>query len=223
MGMAERRRQGIATRTRFLSAAADEIAIHGYAGASLSGIAARAGVPKTALRYHYPTKADFARDIVAHQYARWGQVQEAVMAQGFTGVRLLYALVLTATRQSAESSHARATIVIEMQSGFLDFALPHPRYDWYETAERTIAEAQRDGEIPADLDAREGSYVLLDPAFGAYLRHPTFDADEMIACLRPTWEASLSMMGVPHPEACLELIQPAQIGPPPPLPAWDSA
>jgi TetR/AcrR family transcriptional regulator, transcriptional repressor of aconitase len=218
MGMAERRQQGRLTRARFLAAAAEEIAQRGYEGASLSDIAARVGEPKTALRYHYPTKADFARDILAYQSARWAQVRDAVLAQGYSGVRLLYTLVATATRQSAESAHARAAIMIELNSSALDFDLPPMRFDWYAYVEELIAEARQAGEIRESVDPRSGACALLDSAFAVYLLYPDLDEDEMIARLQPSWEASLWMMGVPDPPAYLETIEPTRIGPPPPLP-----
>lgn len=46
----------VRTREVILEAAAREVFEHGYAGASMSGIAGRLGLTKGALAYHFPTK-----------------------------------------------------------------------------------------------------------------------------------------------------------------------
>lgn len=53
-----------ATKTAMADAAALEFLSHGYAGASLSSIAARLGLTKGALTYHFKTKSDFAAHFI---------------------------------------------------------------------------------------------------------------------------------------------------------------
>lgn len=214
----ELRAQGQQTRVQFLWAAAEEICLRGYDGASLADIARRLGKPKAALRHHYPTKADFARDILDYQYARWGQVYEAVLAKELTGIRLIYTLVATATRVAGEAPFARAAVMIELHSHALDFDLPVARFDWYRQLADIARQAQRDGEIREGIDPDLTATMLLDAAFGVYLRMPDVNGQEMTDQLRPTWEAALWMMGVPDPPRYLETISPADIPPPLPLP-----
>ncbi|GAB2664466.1 hypothetical protein GCM10027169_28450 [Gordonia jinhuaensis] len=61
--------QGDGTRELLLRAAAEEILGTGYAGASLSAIAARRNVTKGALAYHYPAKSDIAAALLERQAA----------------------------------------------------------------------------------------------------------------------------------------------------------
>ncbi|WP_167045134.1 TetR/AcrR family transcriptional regulator [Salinibacterium sp. ZJ454] len=214
----ELRAQGQRTREQFMRAAAEEICLRGYDGASLADIARRVGKPKAALRHHYPTKADFARDILEYQYARWAQVHDAVLAKGLTGVRLMYTLVATATSVAGEAPYARASVIIELHSHSLDFDLPAARFDWYEELTEIARQAQRDGEIRAGIEPQLTATMLLDAAFGVYLREPDLNGEAMTRRLRPTWEAALWMMGVPDPPRYLETISPADIPPPAPLP-----
>jgi AcrR family transcriptional regulator len=214
----ELRAQGRRTREIFLRAAAEEIAVRGYDGTSLADIARRLNKPKAALRHHYPTKADFARDILEYQYRRWSQVRDVVVAKGHTGIRLLYTLIATATRESTEGPYARAALIIELHTHALDFELPAAQFDWYDELTEIVRQAQADGEVKPEIEPRLAATMLLDAAFGVYLREPTLDGERLIARLRPTWEAALWMMGVPDPSSHLESISPADIPAPLPLP-----
>lgn len=214
----ELREQGRRTREIFLRAAAEEIAMRGYDGTSLADIARRLYKPKAALRHHYPTKADFARDILEYQYRRWSQVRDVVVAKGLTGIRLLYTLIATATRESAEGPFARAALIIELHTHALEFELPSAQFDWYDELTEIVRQAQVAGEVKPEIEPRLAATMLLDAAFGVYLRQPNLDGERLIARLRPTWEAALWMMGIPDPASYLESISPADIPGPLPLP-----
>lgn len=59
-------RDSSATRLRLLCAADEIAAEHGAAGVSLDAVAAKAGVSKGGLLYHFPTKAALLRALVEH-------------------------------------------------------------------------------------------------------------------------------------------------------------
>ena len=58
--MKQRKKQPVATRRSLLEAAGVEFARHGYAGAGLGGIVARAEMTKGALFHHFPDKRSLA-------------------------------------------------------------------------------------------------------------------------------------------------------------------
>lgn len=72
----QRRRQTRAqtqaeTRTRLLEAAAEEFAAHGFAGASIDAITARAGYTRGAFYSNFATKADLLLELSEAQMARF--------------------------------------------------------------------------------------------------------------------------------------------------------
>jgi TetR/AcrR family transcriptional regulator len=56
------------TRDRLLAAAASEFAARGFAGANIDRIAAAAGVTKAMIYYHFTSKADLYRHILADMF-----------------------------------------------------------------------------------------------------------------------------------------------------------
>lgn len=76
MAMKQRKKQPVQTRRAILEAAGAEFVRHGYAGAGLGGIVARAEMTKGALFHHFPDKRALAvawvQDILAPELAtRW--------------------------------------------------------------------------------------------------------------------------------------------------------
>lgn len=74
-----------ATTERLLAAAELEFGEHGFAGAKLSDIAARAGIRRPSLLYHYKTKEALYAALVRAVLTELGQVLQAAMqsAEGF--------------------------------------------------------------------------------------------------------------------------------------------
>jgi AcrR family transcriptional regulator len=82
------RRRGAAaaegTRARLFAAAAREFAAHGFAGASVDRIAARARVNKAMIYYHFRSKAGLYREILHDMFRAVGERTSAVAASDET-------------------------------------------------------------------------------------------------------------------------------------------
>ena len=61
----------LANEADILQAAEQEFARAGYAGATMAGIAERAGIPKSNLHYYFGTKRDIYRAVLTHILALW--------------------------------------------------------------------------------------------------------------------------------------------------------
>jgi TetR/AcrR family transcriptional regulator len=68
------------SRDRLFAAAATEFAARGFAGASVERIAARAGVNKAMIYYHFHSKAELYRDILRDMFRAVGARTRAVAA-----------------------------------------------------------------------------------------------------------------------------------------------
>ena len=74
--LAEPREKGkgrirLANEADILQAAEQEFARAGYAGATMAGIAERAGIPKSNLHYYFGTKREIYRAVLTHILALW--------------------------------------------------------------------------------------------------------------------------------------------------------
>ncbi|MFQ5697217.1 MAG: TetR/AcrR family transcriptional regulator [Myxococcota bacterium] len=74
--------RGDATRQRILEAAAEILRETGYAGLSISGVCARAGISPTSLYWHFGSKAGLMRAVVDHTSAHAQEIQSRVLAAG---------------------------------------------------------------------------------------------------------------------------------------------
>ncbi len=75
---------GVATRAAIIEGAAREFDERGYVGASMDGVAERAGVTKGALYFHFASKADLAGAVIARQHEVSRAYAEVAHARGRT-------------------------------------------------------------------------------------------------------------------------------------------
>ena len=67
-----RRTDEVDTRERLLDAAEEAFGAHGFERARLEDVAARAGIQRPSLLYHFPSKDDLYREVVHRTFARLG-------------------------------------------------------------------------------------------------------------------------------------------------------
>jgi len=169
-------RSATQTRTRILSAAASEILAVGYGSATLSSIAARIGVTKGALAYHFPTKAAVASSLFDHLQACHQHMRDEIRAHGIRGARALVTLVVgvhALTQTDPVYAAAFATVVLPTTT-HLD--VPPVLPSCAEVFADHLREARADGETPPDIDPVAAGEDLLAVTLGMYAlraQHPT--------------------------------------------------
>jgi TetR/AcrR family transcriptional regulator len=145
---ARRQRDPERTKARILEAATAEFAAHGYAGARVSEIAARAGANKQLISYYFGGKEGLYREITE----RWLRAQhEAAPAQ--RDLPLSDLSVSFIARRPEDQEMARLLV----WEG-LTYDTEDPGADVRTTRMRAGVEdlrrRQAEGEIPAELDVR---------------------------------------------------------------------
>lgn len=71
---------GASGRERLLKAAAAEFSRHGYAGASIAGISGAAGVSKSTVFHHFPSKQALYIEVISQAAAEFGRIMDQLLA-----------------------------------------------------------------------------------------------------------------------------------------------
>ncbi|WP_052845191.1 TetR/AcrR family transcriptional regulator [Streptomyces sp. NRRL S-31] len=97
------------TRDQVLDAAAEEFALHGYAGTNLATVAVRTGMTKGALYGHFPSKKALADALVSQSAEAWSSIGRSITAS-CAPETTLRALVLAVSRQMKHDVRFRAAL-----------------------------------------------------------------------------------------------------------------
>ncbi|MEY9931060.1 AcrR family transcriptional regulator [Catenulispora sp. GP43] len=140
------------TRRAIVLAAAECFAEVGYAAATTSEIAARAGVTKGALAFHFPAKASLVVAILRECYEQW----PAVIAEARPGndrvLDLLGEIFARVAAQIRADPVVRATVRLQAERSQIAEPVPLPFVDWIATATGLFRTAAEQGELRADAD-----------------------------------------------------------------------
>lgn len=96
------------TRDQVLDAAAEEFALHGYAGTNLATVAIRTGMTKGALYGHFPSKKALARALVSQSADTWNGIRRS--AARASADATLQGLIQAVARQMADDTRFRAAL-----------------------------------------------------------------------------------------------------------------
>lgn len=157
------------TRERLLRAAAAEIRLHGYAGASLSSIAARLGMTKGSLAYHFPSKRDVAAALFASMEHTNAELRAGVTDDGLRGIRALLALLARTTLRGRTDPVFTAGTSLIVTSGALPLEVPAVFDDLIASYAASLDEARIDGEIAAGVDVGQAAEDILASMVGSWI------------------------------------------------------
>ncbi|MFF8844803.1 ScbR family autoregulator-binding transcription factor [Streptomyces sp. NPDC015127] len=168
-------RQERATRTRaaILEAAATVFAERGYEAATIADILARADVTKGALYFHFSSKEDLARGVLAYAVTTEGvpeqpsKLQEVVDVSMVLAYRLPREVVLRAAARLAADQSSREL-----------FGAPYS--EWTELVASLLSQAKARGELLPHVQPEETAEILVGAFTGLSL---TSQASADIACL----------------------------------------
>ena len=159
-------RRSVETRETLLLAAAQEFDEHGYAAATLQGIADRLGKTKGALGYHFPSKASMALSIVERFYSALPGLVETYRTGGSMDVRSLVAMSLEVAGQFRDDVMVRAAVRLQRDADVVDAELPTPYVNWAALTEGALRDAESNGQLVAGLDVAAAARVLVAAFFG---------------------------------------------------------
>jgi len=155
--------EGRDTRRLIVERAAEQFALWGYAGASISDIASAVGVSKPALYYHFSDKEEIYVEIVTSVLSEMRMRAEAAVAQQPNAAAKLRAFMRVHAQYLQANEHA----YIAAQLGFRGLRATEGRdralelRDGYEAVLNTIiAEGCESGEFRL-ADRRAGALLVL--------------------------------------------------------------
>jgi AcrR family transcriptional regulator len=136
------------TRNAILDAAAAVFDEHGFNGASLSDILAKAGVTKGALYFHFSSKEDLAHALVTEQFT----IGRSLPTGPPPGVQTVIDLCHDMANSLRTSVRVRASVRLVIETGTFADPAPDAYTGWIDTARGYLAAAKERGDLKADLD-----------------------------------------------------------------------
>lgn len=147
--------RAVETRRTIMRAAADAFVKHGFNGASLSEIAAQAGVTKGALYFHFPSKTALASAMIPAQQDANAELEDYVQAYEGDHLDLLESMTSGLAQRLVDDPTLRAAMRLAVERGEEEDTVIS---ETYETWERLFA------DVAATARARRELAEHVDPA-----------------------------------------------------------
>jgi TetR/AcrR family transcriptional regulator, transcriptional repressor for nem operon len=171
-----RRREPDVTRGKLLQAAFHEIYRHGFQGASLDVILAKAGVTKGALYHHFPDKAALGHAVVEEVVhglllERWLGVLERQPGDPLTALQgMLKQRARELTSREVELGCPLNNLAQEMSPLDERFRrrVSATFETWIDGFARVLARGQAEGTVRKDVDPRQVAGFLVGAVEGCY-------------------------------------------------------
>ncbi len=153
------------TREAILDAAAEVFDRNGYPAAGLAEILDTAGVTKGALYFHFASKEELARAIIAEQFVvepEFGSPDEGAL-------QALIDLTFTLARQLVDNVRVRAAIRLAIEHASFTVPLPDPYLEWIRVVRELLVHAKEKGELRAEVDPASVAHLLVGAFTGVQL------------------------------------------------------
>ncbi|MDH6117272.1 ScbR family autoregulator-binding transcription factor [Kitasatospora sp. GAS204B] len=197
--MAQQER-AVQTRSKVLEAAAQVFAEHGYASASMAQILATAGVTKGAVYFHFSSKEDLAKAVVAEQ-ANWLAGGESAEGSGLQGLIDLSHRFAHGLRTDPI---ARGAVRLVIEYGSFSSPDPTPYLQWIAGVRALLLVAREEDALRDGVDVDAAAEALVGMFTGIQLIAEVLsgrqDLDRRITSM---WE--LVLPNLARPEALPEL------------------
>ena len=174
-------------RDRLIAAATVEFAAAGFAGATLDGIAARAGVTKGGVYFHFAGKEELFFAVLDHwreRRRRTLQVPASGAGGAATALRAFLANYLAFHFQEPEATHLLRVLATELRGSFTARLREDDRQElrWLRASVRDLlVQGMRDGTLTAD-DPAQTAFVLAATVTGVLEQWHASPADVEAHC-----------------------------------------
>lgn len=194
--MVTKKEQAERTKQAVLEAAAEEFDTNGYVGGSIGSIAARLGLTKGSVAYHFTSKANLAAAIIDEEVAQIEQLIDSVRARGLSGIDALIIAIHDITLRTDTDVVFRAAFRLNREHAVIDTALPKPHLLWKSHVERFLEEARQRGEVSEALDTSSAARAVAAMFLGEYhLTHELEARGKHVAGSVAMWEYLLPSFG----------------------------
>ncbi|MDF3313353.1 ScbR family autoregulator-binding transcription factor [Rhodococcus sp. T2V] len=140
------------TRAQIVHGAAEMFDKSGFDGASLSEILEASGMTKGALYFHFRSKQELARHIIAEQHRISIAAVEAIAAQDASAIEQIVMLCHEMARQIVHDPIVRAGIRITLELSADDRGPAGPYLDWITAAQALTTHAIAEGDLLDTID-----------------------------------------------------------------------
>jgi AcrR family transcriptional regulator len=141
-----------ATRERIIVGAAETFDRHGFATASLTDIAAAAGVTKGALYFHFSSKDELASAVIEAQHAAAARSAASMVVTNEAALETAVAISAGLARSLQSDPLTRAGIRLTTESSAFDAPVRGPYEHWLATFESLLLAALDAGDLRAGTD-----------------------------------------------------------------------
>lgn len=188
------------TRQAVLAAAAESFAQLGYPATTTADIAARAGVTKGAMYFHFPTKEGLAVTIVEDFYRRWPPLVERIRAESATALDAIAAVLQAVAEQFRNEVSVRAAVRLQAERALVDTDLPAPYQEWITVLSDLFSCAAQAGELRDGADPAALARVTVGAFFGIQqVSEATTGRADLTARLTEFWELLRLAIQIPPP------------------------
>lgn len=180
------------TRDTIVAGAAAVFGRRGYGLASIADIAEASGVTKGALYFHFPSKDELARAVIAEQHQRTMTAAGEVIDEGRPGLETMVLLSGVLAHQLLTDPIVQAGIRLTTDVASLEDPVTGPYRDWLSTSEALFRRAVEEGDLRADLDPATLAAVIVASYTGVQLVSETFShRADLLRRVRELWEVLL--------------------------------
>ncbi|WP_073969477.1 TetR/AcrR family transcriptional regulator [Streptomyces sp. CB02460] len=141
--------RSVRTREAILSGAAEVFGEKGYLGTRLEDVAARRRLSKGAVYFHFASKTDLAKAVIARQADLVPRLIGRLRPRFPQAAGLLTALAQEVARLLADDPEVRGSFRLLAERGLVDASVDDPFAAWSAAVEDVLRDAERQGAVPA--------------------------------------------------------------------------
>ncbi|WP_431218774.1 ScbR family autoregulator-binding transcription factor [Leifsonia xyli] len=176
------------TRDTIVGGAAAVFGRRGYGLASIADIAEAAGVTKGALYFHFRSKDELARAVIAEQHRRTMAAAAEVVEENRPALETMVLLSAVLARQLLTDPVVQAGIRLTNDVAYLDEPVLEPYQDWLRTSEDLFRRATEQGDLRPEVDPAMLAAVVVASYTGVQLVSETFTGrKDLVQRVRELW------------------------------------
>ena len=187
------------TRETILDAAAEVFDRNGYPGAGLAEILDTAGVTKGALYFHFASKEELARAIIADQV-----IADAAPDTDGPALQHLIDLTFRIGQRLIRNVRARAAVRLAIEHASFTVPLVEPYVEWIRIVRALLTRAGENGELRPGVDPDQVAHLLVGAFTGVQLTSEVLTGrKDLSQRLTEMWAALLPGLVTPEQQAGL--------------------
>lgn len=176
------------TRDNLIEGAALAFNRLGYAMATTAAIVEAAGTTRGALYFHFQSKEDVARAVIAEEHARAMEAGRRIQAMEKSAFETMLLLCVDLAERLMTDPVVKAGIRLTTEITNFDPPLRAPYEDWLHAMTGLATTAVREGDFRADVDPDAFARFLIPAYTGIQLVSDTFTGrEDLLPRLREMW------------------------------------